>query len=108
MRHGFFIHSTQEAGSTEVAGLTNQASRRRSPVVHGCTSKRTRIFMAIRAFIARQSRECRRNVIAWLDNHANITRIVTSLTSGRTDVIEAGHCRPGCLGMAGITISCRR
>lgn len=47
-------------------------------------------------------------MIARLGSDANIARIVTSLASGRTDVIEAGHRSPGCLGMAGIATGRRR
>lgn len=108
MRHGFFVHPSQETGSTEMASLTNQASRRGSPMVHGCASKGARILVAIRAFIARQSSQRRRDMIARLDCDADIARIVTSLASGRTDVIEACYRSPGCLGMAGIATGCRR
>lgn len=108
MGQGFFVHPPQESGSAEMARFANQSSRRCGPVVHGCTAKRARIFMTIRALITRQANQCCRNVIARFRYDANVARVVTSLASGGTNVIEAGDRNPGRLVMAGIATSRRR
>lgn len=47
MRHGFFVHASQERGAAKMTCLTNQAGRRGSTVVHRSTTKGGRIFVAI-------------------------------------------------------------
>lgn len=91
-----------------MAGFTDQPGGRCGPVVHRGAAKRARIFVTVRAFIARQPCQRRRNVIARLDYDTNITGVVTSLASSRADMIEAGHRTPVCFAMAGVATGCRR